>query len=111
MGEPGHPGGNGCYSLLSAAGLSAALLTSQKLLLAMRYLGAGYLTWLGVKTMLGRGLALPALLPQFIRTARSISLQVLVLAITAEAIELLVLVRYGVAAGRIAKLVRTVSYL
>jgi threonine/homoserine/homoserine lactone efflux protein len=61
--------------------------------------------------MLGRGLALPALLPQFIRTDRSIGLQVLVLAITSEAIELLVLVRYGVAAGRIAELVRTVSYL
>lgn len=51
---------NAFYFLLSAAGLGAALLTSHGLFLAIRYAGAAYLIFLGISTILGKGMALEA---------------------------------------------------
>ncbi len=45
--------------MLSAVGLGAVLLASHDLFLAIKYAGAGYLIYLGVTTVLGRGFALP----------------------------------------------------
>jgi threonine/homoserine/homoserine lactone efflux protein len=49
---------NAFYFLLSAIGLGAALATSHTLFLAIRYAGAAYLVYLGVATILGKGMAL-----------------------------------------------------
>ena len=51
---------NAFYFLLSAAGLGAALLASRGLFLAIRYAGAAYLVFLGLSTILGKGMALEA---------------------------------------------------
>lgn len=48
----GVQAGNLVYFLLSACGLGALLLSSEDLFHAIKYLGAGYLACLGVKTIL-----------------------------------------------------------
>jgi homoserine/homoserine lactone efflux protein len=49
--------GNTFYFLLSAFGLGAMLLASHELFAIMKYVGAGYLVFLGVQTFRGAGLA------------------------------------------------------
>jgi threonine/homoserine/homoserine lactone efflux protein len=44
------------YIALAAAGLSSLLLASTAAFDAIRYIGAAYLLWLGVRRLLGRGL-------------------------------------------------------
>jgi threonine/homoserine/homoserine lactone efflux protein len=51
---------NGFYFLLSAVGLGAVLLASHELFAMIRYVGAAYLIYLGLATIMGRGLAIPA---------------------------------------------------
>jgi len=46
--------GNSLYFVLSATGVSALLLASYDLFLAIRRVGAAYLVWLGVTTFVGR---------------------------------------------------------
>jgi threonine/homoserine/homoserine lactone efflux protein len=125
-------GANVLYFALSATGLGALLLASYELFALVRWVGAAYLVWLGVRTFIGRATApstaaahgaterrtwvngfvlqaanpkallfFVALLPQFIDPARSIAVQVLVLGTTSVVIELLVLLSYGAAAGRL----------
>ena len=48
----GVQAGNGIYFALSALGLGAVLATSEALFHLVKYLGAGYLLWLGVRTVL-----------------------------------------------------------
>src|SRR6185503_9405378 len=50
--------GNAVYFALGALGLGAVLLASHRLYLAIRYLGALYLLYLGISTFFGRGIAL-----------------------------------------------------
>jgi len=52
--------GNTFYFLLSSAGLGAVLLASHQVFTILKYAGAAYLVYLGVKTILGAGLALQA---------------------------------------------------
>jgi homoserine/homoserine lactone efflux protein len=51
--------GNTFYFVVSAFGLSAVLLGSHEVFTIVKYLGAGYLVWLGIRTIRGAGLALP----------------------------------------------------
>ncbi len=50
--------GNAVYFLLSAIGLGTLLLASPRFYLGIRFLGAGYLIYLGVSTFFGRGVGL-----------------------------------------------------
>lgn len=50
--------GNAFYFLLSALGLGAVLLASHEVFTAIKLVGAGYLLYLGVRTILGLGLGL-----------------------------------------------------
>jgi len=50
---------NSFYFLLSAIGLGAVLLASHELFAMIRYVGAAYLIYLGLATIMGRGLAVP----------------------------------------------------
>jgi homoserine/homoserine lactone efflux protein len=45
--------GNACYFVLSATGLGAILMASYDLFSLIRWLGAGYLVWLGVMAFTG----------------------------------------------------------
>jgi len=45
--------GNACYFALSATGLGAILLASYDLFSLVRWIGAGYLGWLGVMALVG----------------------------------------------------------
>ena len=123
---------NVLYFALSATGLGAMLLASSELFWLVRWLGAAYLIWLGVRMVVGRStlrspattgagagrrtfangfvlqganpkalLFFVALLPQFIDPAGHVAMQIVVLGITSVAIELVVLVGYGAAAGRL----------
>jgi homoserine/homoserine lactone efflux protein len=51
---------NAVYFALSAAGLGAVLLASHEVFSVIRYVGAAYLIYLGVRTFLGTGLSLPS---------------------------------------------------
>jgi homoserine/homoserine lactone efflux protein len=52
--------GNTFYFVVSAFGLGAVLLGSHEVFTIVRFLGAAYLVWLGIRTILGAGFALPA---------------------------------------------------
>jgi homoserine/homoserine lactone efflux protein len=51
---------NAAYFALSAAGLGAVLLASHQVFSVIRYAGAAYLVYLGLRTFFGEGLAVPA---------------------------------------------------
>ena len=46
--------GNACYFALSATGLGAVLLASYELFSVIRWIGAGYLVWLGARAFIGK---------------------------------------------------------
>lgn len=50
----GIEAGNVFYYIVSATGVGAVLLTSYKLFFAIKYLGAAYLVWLGIRTYLNK---------------------------------------------------------
>ncbi len=133
--------GNSFYFILSALGLSAILLTSHTVFLAVKWAGVAYLTWLGLKLIweakgatpsdvsapptarIFRGgvilqLANPksfvffgAILPQFVDPNGNIWLQFLILGVTSQVIEALVLGMYGVTADRSAAWVRAPAFV
>jgi homoserine/homoserine lactone efflux protein len=57
-GNAGILSANTFYFVLSALGLGAVLLGSHEVFTAIKYVGAGYLVWLGIQTIRGAGLAL-----------------------------------------------------
>jgi homoserine/homoserine lactone efflux protein len=135
---------NTIYFALSATGLGALLLASYRIFFLIKWVGAAYLIYLGVKALLSKsgafgnpetpsqssrssprlfmdGLLLQlsnpkaivffaALLPQFIDPKGDLVLQVLVLGITSVVIESVVLLCYGLAAGRASAVAREPRY-
>jgi len=135
---------NSIYFALSATGLGALVLASYRLFFLIKWAGAAYLIYLGVKALLSKsatfgnpevaggsirsssrllmdGLLLQlsnpkaivffaALLPQFIDPKGDLVMQVSVLGITSVAIESLVLLCYGLAAGRASAVARQPRY-
>jgi len=120
---------NAFYFALSATGVAAAIVASNGLFTALRWLGTGYLLWLGLRMLLSRAeppataapvpvqrsllrgvvvqganpkalLFFVALLPQFINPAVSVGLQILVLGVSSVVIEFFVLLLYVVLAVR-----------
>jgi homoserine/homoserine lactone efflux protein len=135
---------NSIYFALSATGLGAVLLASYRIFFLIKWAGAAYLIYLGVKALLSKsgtfgnpeaatgsirssprlftdGLLLQlsnpkaivffaALLPQFIDPRGDLVVQVVVLGITSVVIESLVLLCYGLAAGRASAVARQPRY-
>jgi homoserine/homoserine lactone efflux protein len=120
---------NSFYFAVSASGIAALLLASRELFLVLKWAGAAYLVWLGLRMLLSRGgepaAAAPvrarraflrgvvvqganpkalvffaALLPQFVDPAASVPLQILVLGASSVAIELAALALYALGAAR-----------
>ena len=125
---------NTVYFALSATGVVAAHAASRDLFVIIKWIGAGYLVWIGLHMLRPRhsrgGAAQPvvlshpfvrgfvvqianpkavvffvALLPQFINPASSVAEQVLILGASSLVIELVVLAGYAEAASRARDLV------
>jgi homoserine/homoserine lactone efflux protein len=126
--------GNAFYFALSATGVAAVIVASSRLFAALKWAGAAYLVWLGLRMLLSRSQrprdgATPrpdgrsflrgfvvqtanpkalvffvALLPQFIDPGAPVGFQVLVLGASSVAIELGVLAAYVALAGRARRL-------
>jgi len=134
---------NAIYFAISATSLGALLLASYRIFFLVKWAGAAYLIYLGVKSLLSKpnGLANPeyapdarsfrrlfadglllqlsnpkamiffaAILPQFIDPKGELVLQVVVLGITSIVIEFVVLLCYGLAAGRAMAVARQPRY-
>lgn len=134
---------NTIYFVLAGTGAGALLVASYDLFAIVRWAGAAYVLYLGIRSLLAKppprhvateasfthggwqalrdGAALQltnpsalvffaALLPQFIDPARPILLQILVLTVTGNALELLVLGLYGQLADRAARAAEGTSF-
>jgi homoserine/homoserine lactone efflux protein len=124
---------NALYYALSATGVGALLVASYNLFFAVKWLGAAYLIYLGLRSWMGKdsvsaaplrsqslfrdGFILQmsnpkaivfftALVPQFLNPHAPIAMQVVILGVTSEVIEFCVLLGYGFAAGRASHLAR-----
>ena len=49
----GVASGQACWTLAASVGVAALLVASEPAFLALKYAGAAYLVWLGIRTMLG----------------------------------------------------------
>jgi threonine/homoserine/homoserine lactone efflux protein len=127
---------NTFYFGLSATGLGAVLAASTTLFTVIKWIGAAFLIWLGIRSFLGHAgiqkaraaqgapvsgpklfaqafalqatnpkalLFFAALLPQFLDVTRPLLPQVLIVGITGNTIELMVLGFYGYGAGRLSQ--------
>ena len=125
---------NACYFALSATGIAALILASGRLFGALKWIGAGYLVWVGLRMLLSRRVAEPdepsprrvqraflralivqgsnpkaliffvALLPQFIDPAAPVAFQLFVLGASSTLIEFFVLALYVAFAARARRL-------
>ena len=120
---------NAFYFALSGTGVAAAIVASSHLFAALRWIGAGYLLWVGVRMLWSPGrhpadVTAPtarrsliravlvqgtnpkalvffiALLPQFINPGAAVAPQVLVLGLSSVLIEFVVLTLYVTAVAR-----------
>jgi threonine/homoserine/homoserine lactone efflux protein len=121
--------GNAFYFALSATGIAAVILASSRLFTVLKWAGAAYLVWVGMRMLVSRGdppaavapqpvsrsfargfvvqaanpkalVFFVALLPQFIDPHAPVGLQVLILGTSSIAIELCVLSLYAALAAR-----------
>ena len=119
---------NTVYFALSAAGVAAVLLASRELFVAVKWTGASYLVWLGLRLILSSSDTTPhvssdlmrraflrgflvqganpkaiaffvALLPQFLDTGRPLAPQLVMLAASSVVIEFIALFSYAKAAS------------
>jgi threonine/homoserine/homoserine lactone efflux protein len=125
--------GNTLYFFLSAVGVAAAILASNAVFTALKWIGAAYLVYVGARMLLtrrepialrpqpvahsfARGFAVQAanpkalaffvaLLPQFIDPTANVALQVLILGLASQVIEIAVLASYVWLTGRAQQLV------
>lgn len=124
---------NALYFALSATGIAALILASGRLFTALKWIGAGYLVWLGLRMLFARGAAAAAptpervqrafarglvvqganpkalvffvaLLPQFIDARAPVGPQLLLLGVSSVLIEFCVLALYVVFAVRARRL-------
>jgi len=125
---------NALYFALSATGIAAALVASRELFLVLKWVGAGYLIWLGLRMVLSRGprevdtqpvilgrsffrgfivqganpkalVFFIALLPQFIDPTAPVPGQLLVLGVSSVVIEFVALAVYAQGAVRAGRVV------
>ncbi len=134
---------NAGYFVISATGVGALLLASYDLFFAVKWIGAGYLIYLGLRALFGRNSVLPdaapgkadkkpwrlfadgvvlqasnpktivffsALLPQFIDPRSPVPQQIAILGATSVLIEFVILLGYGLAAGRASRVARQPRY-
>jgi threonine/homoserine/homoserine lactone efflux protein len=118
--------GNTFYFVLSALGVAAVVVASPAVFMALKWAGAAYLIWLGLRMLVAKPIAVTieskpahdafvrgfvvqtanpktllfftALLPQFLDTNAEIATQVAILAVSSVVIELAVLALYVLAA-------------
>jgi homoserine/homoserine lactone efflux protein len=129
------------YYIISATGVGALLLASYNLFFAVKWIGAAYLIYSGLRAIFGKSdivaaeagmetrasrlfgggfltqasnpkaiVFFSALLPQFIDPHRPLGPQVAILGITSVVIEFVILMGYGLAAGRASRLAREPRY-
>ena len=125
---------NTMYFALSASSIAVVLLASHELFIVLKWVGAAYLIWLGLRMLLSRGVVdlnphpkvlarsflrgllvqganpkaivfFMALLPQFIDQNHSIPVQVAVLGATSIVIEFGALTAYALGAVRMSRVV------
>jgi threonine/homoserine/homoserine lactone efflux protein len=133
---------NSLYFALSATSIGALLVSSHRLFLTVKWTGAAYLVYLGIRSILGHQSVVPieqttagaggwrllgdglvpqlsnpkalvffaAILPQFVDPRRPIVPQILILGLTSNCCEFVVLFAYAAAAGRAAILTRQPRY-
>ncbi|MBZ5600862.1 MAG: LysE family translocator [Acidobacteriia bacterium] len=132
---------NTVYFLISATSVGALLVASYRLFFAVKWIGAAYLIWTGLRAIFGKAdmvaaerqnetraarlfggafvtqasnpkaiVFFSALLPQFIHTRSPIGPQIAILGITSVVIEFVILLGYGIAAGRAIVLAREPRY-
>jgi len=126
--------GNVLYFAASALGVGALILATGEFFAIVKWLGVAWLLWLGVRLWLGRASFLPdesgaarrafrdgvlvqlsnpknliffiAILPPFIDVSGNVPLQVLVLGVTSQVIEIIVLLTYGAVGARAGRSLR-----
>jgi len=127
---------NAFYFALSGTGIAAAILASSELFTALRWIGTGYLLWLGLRMLLSRAkppsasastaasrsllrgiivqgsnpkalLFFVALLPQFINPAAAVGWQIVALGVSSVVIEFFVLLLYITLAVRARRMAGT----
>ncbi|GGB89054.1 hypothetical protein N798_08360 [Knoellia flava TL1] len=70
MSAVGVESANATFVVATALGLTAVLATSALALSVVRYVGAGYLVWLGISVLRSRGATAPVEIPTVGRSAR-----------------------------------------
>jgi threonine/homoserine/homoserine lactone efflux protein len=136
VGSLGILAANTLYFALSATGIAAVILASSEIFTALKWAGAGYLVWMGLRMLFSRSTTAEAptpqvvhhsflrgfvvqganpkalvffvaLLPQFIDASSPVAPQILLLGVSSVLIELVVLALYAALAVRARRLAGT----